>query len=72
MDTVLGPEMKSTGEALGSDVNLEKALYKALVASGIQIPMHGNVLMTIRQRGQAGGAAAGKTLCEHRLRHLCD
>ena len=47
VDTVLGPEMKSTGEALGSDVNLEKALYKALVASGIQIPMHGNVLMTI-------------------------
>ena len=47
VDTVLGPEMKSTGEALGCDVNLEKALYKALVASGIQIPMHGNVLMTI-------------------------
>ena len=47
VDTVLGPEMKSTGEALGSDVNLEKALYKALVGSGIQIPMHGNVLMTI-------------------------
>lgn len=47
VDTVLGPEMKSTGEALGSDVNLEKALYKALVASNIQVPTHGNVLMTI-------------------------
>lgn len=47
VDTVLGPEMKSTGEALGSDVNLEKALYKALVASGINVPTHGNVLMTI-------------------------
>lgn len=47
VDTVLGPEMKSTGEALGSDVSLEKALYKALVASGIQVPTHGNVLMTI-------------------------
>ena len=43
----LGPEMKSTGEALGSDVNLEKALYKALVASGVSVPTHGNVLMTI-------------------------
>lgn len=47
VDTVLGPEMKSTGEALGSDVNLEKALYKALIASGVQVPTHGNVLMTI-------------------------
>ena len=47
VDTVLGPEMKSTGEALGSDINLEKALYKALVASGINVPTHGNVLLTI-------------------------
>ena len=39
--------MKSTGEALGSDVSLEKALYKALVASGVSISTHGNVLMTI-------------------------
>ncbi len=47
VDTVLGPEMKSTGEALGGDVSLEKALYKALIASGVHIPSHGNVLMTI-------------------------
>lgn len=47
VDTVLGPEMKSTGEALGSDINLEKALYKALVASGVSISTHGNILMTI-------------------------
>ena len=47
VDTVLGPEMKSTGEALGSDINLEKALYKALIASGVKIATHGNVLLTI-------------------------
>ncbi|MDY2958525.1 carbamoyl-phosphate synthase large subunit [Floccifex sp.] len=47
VDTVLGPEMKSTGEALGCDVSLEKALYKALIASGVNIPMHGSVLFTI-------------------------
>lgn len=47
VDTTLGPEMKSTGEALGSDVTLEKALYKALIASGVKVPNHGNVLMTI-------------------------
>ena len=47
VDTVLGPEMKSTGEALGGDVNLEKALYKALIASGVKVPSHGSVLLTI-------------------------
>ena len=47
VDTVLGPEMKSTGEALGSDVSLEKALYKALIGSGARIPQFGSVLMTI-------------------------
>ena len=47
VDTILGPEMKSTGEVLGFDVNFEKALYKALVASGVRIPLHGNVLLTI-------------------------
>ena len=34
VDTVLGPEMKSTGEALGCDTTFEKALYKALIGSG--------------------------------------
>lgn len=47
VDTTLGPEMKSTGEALGGDVTLEKALYKALLASGIKIPLRGNVLVTV-------------------------
>lgn len=47
VDTLLGPEMKSTGEALGFDINFEKALYKALRASGMKIPLHGNVLLTI-------------------------
>ena len=47
VDTVLGPEMKSTGEALGCDTTFEKALYKGLIASGVQIPMYGSVLMTI-------------------------
>lgn len=47
VDTTLGPEMKSTGEALGGDVTLEKALYKALVAAGIKVPTSGNVLLTV-------------------------
>lgn len=47
VDTYLGPEMKSTGEVMGSDVTLEKALYKAFEASGLHIPEFGSVLFTI-------------------------
>src|SRR5690625_4896476 len=38
VDTTLGPEMKSTGEAIGYDDTLEKALHKGWIASGISIP----------------------------------
>ena len=37
VDITLGPEMKSTGEVMGKDKTLEKALYKGLVASGLQV-----------------------------------
>ena len=47
VDTVLGPEMKSTGEALGCDTTFEKALYKALIGSGVQIPHYGSALITV-------------------------
>lgn len=60
VDTILGPEMKSTGEALGGDVTLEKALYKALLASGVKIPNHGNVLMTIADADKEEGLALAK------------
>ncbi|MEG1474491.1 MAG: carbamoyl-phosphate synthase large subunit [Longicatena sp.] len=60
VDTTLGPEMKSTGEALGGDVTLEKALYKALLASGVKIPLHGNVLMTIADVDKEEGLKIAK------------
>lgn len=47
VDTYLGPEMKSTGEVMGSDRNLEKALYKAFEAAGLHIPEFGSVLITV-------------------------
>lgn len=47
VDITLGPEMKSTGEVMGKDTTLEKALYKGLVASGMKIQTFGTVLMTI-------------------------
>src|SRR5690625_5191042 len=50
VDTSLGPEMKSTGEAIGYDKTLEKALYKGLTASGLKIPFEGSVLVTVADK----------------------
>lgn len=50
VDISLGPEMKSTGEVMGKDVTLEKALYKGLVASGLNIQKFGTVLFTVADK----------------------
>ncbi|MGM7720301.1 carbamoyl-phosphate synthase large subunit [uncultured Metabacillus sp.] len=60
VDITLGPEMKSTGEVMGKDITLEKALYKALVASGIQIKNHGSVLLTIADKDKEEGLEIAK------------
>ena len=48
VDTLLGPEMKSTGEVMGIDDNLGLALAKAQQAAGQQLPMSGNVFISVR------------------------
>ncbi|XJZ28436.1 carbamoyl-phosphate synthase large subunit [Bacillota bacterium Lsc_1132] len=50
VDITLGPEMKSTGEVMGKDSTLEKALYKGLVASGMTIQKFGTVLFTVADK----------------------
>ena len=47
MDAYLSPEMKSTGEAIGYDNKLHRAMYKALIASGIKLQNYGTVLVTL-------------------------
>ena len=47
MDSYLSPEMKSTGEAIGYDEKLHRAMYKALSASGIKLQNYGTVLVTL-------------------------
>ncbi len=47
MDAYLSPEMKSTGEAIGYDRTLHRALYKALIASGIKLSNYGTVIVTL-------------------------
>lgn len=50
VDSYLGPEMKSTGEVMGSDLSFPKALYKAFSGANMQIPDSGNILLTIEDR----------------------
>lgn len=50
VDSYLGPEMKSTGEVMGSDHTFAKALYKAFAGAKMQLPENGNVLLTIEDK----------------------
>lgn len=50
VDIALGPEMKSTGEVIGRDRSLNKALYKAMIAAGYEMREYGKVLFTIGDR----------------------
>ena len=50
IDTYLSPEMKSTGEAIGYDKSLNRALFKSLQASGMDIKSYGTVFATIADK----------------------
>ncbi len=47
MDAYLSPEMKSTGEAIGYDKKLHRAVYKAMVASGLKLKNYGTVVVSV-------------------------
>ena len=47
LDAYLSPEMKSTGEAIGYDDKLHRAMYKALIASGMKLQNYGTVIFTL-------------------------
>lgn len=57
VETALGPEMKSTGEVMGRDTIYERALHKAFLASGINIPQSGTVLVTVADKDKEEGMA---------------
>ena len=50
LDAYLSPEMKSTGEAIGYDNKLNRALYKALQASGMHLQNYGTVFVTVADK----------------------
>ncbi len=50
LDAYLSPEMKSTGEAIGYDKKLTRALYKALQSSGLRLANYGTIFVTIADK----------------------
>ena len=50
VDIALGPEMKSTGEVMGIDYHYARALYKAIIGSGINVPTKGCILFTVADK----------------------
>ncbi|MBN2853348.1 MAG: carbamoyl-phosphate synthase large subunit [Clostridia bacterium] len=64
LDTFLGPEMKSTGEVMGVAKTYKEALYKAFVASGLTMPVNGNVLISIADQDKEDSLETINILCD--------
>jgi carbamoyl-phosphate synthase large subunit len=60
VDITLGPEMKSTGEVMGKDTTLEKALYKGMIAAGMKIKEFGTVLLTVADKDKEEALALAR------------
>ncbi len=59
-DISLGPEMKSTGECLGISEDFHEALYKAFLGSGVNLPKHKKMIMTVKDADKLEAVAVGK------------
>ncbi len=64
VDTILGPEMKSTGEVMGLDASFERAFAKAQLGAGVKLPLAGRVFLSVRE--------TDKTACVGVARRLID
>jgi carbamoyl-phosphate synthase large subunit len=62
VDTLLGPEMRSTGEVMGIDVNFAAAFGKSQIAAGTRLPMAGRVFLSVQDSDKAGAVAVAKGL----------
>jgi carbamoyl-phosphate synthase large subunit len=54
VDTVLGPEMRSTGEVMGLDRGFEKAFAKSQLGAGVNVPLSGTVFVSLRDADKPG------------------
>ena len=61
-DPILGPEMKSTGEVMGTGRTFGEAYAKAQAASGVRLPIRGVCLLSVRDRDKEGAVAIARRL----------
>jgi carbamoyl-phosphate synthase large subunit len=62
VDTVLGPEMKSTGEVMGIDYDFGRAYYKASISADNELPMEGNVFISVSNEQKDEAIAISRKL----------
>jgi carbamoyl-phosphate synthase large subunit len=70
VDTLLGPEMRSTGEVMGIDADPGRALAKALVASGASLPREGTIFLSVANRDKRSILYPAKRLADLGFRLL--
>jgi carbamoyl-phosphate synthase large subunit len=64
VDTILGPEMKSTGEVMGLDASFERAFAKSQLGAGVVLPRAGTVFLSIKDADKKGLPALARRLAE--------
>ncbi|MBI1174707.1 MAG: carbamoyl-phosphate synthase large subunit [Sideroxydans sp.] len=64
VDTILGPEMKSTGEVMGVGETFAEAFVKSQLAAGIKLPAAGKVFISVRNADKPGAVEIGRSLRE--------
>jgi carbamoyl-phosphate synthase large subunit len=62
VDTILGPEMKSTGEVMGVGESFAEAFLKSQVAAGVRLPDHGNVFVSVKNADKVRVLDVARTL----------
>ncbi|MCW3476850.1 carbamoyl-phosphate synthase large subunit [Limobrevibacterium gyesilva] len=64
VDTILGPEMKSTGEVMGLDSSFERAFAKSQLGAGVRLPGSGQVFLSVRDSDKAAAIGVARRLLE--------
>ena len=62
VDVLLGPEMKSTGEVMGIDASFQRAFAKSQLGSGVALPSHGTVFISVKDRDKPAAAELARIL----------
>ncbi|HQX13238.1 MAG TPA: carbamoyl-phosphate synthase large subunit [Nitrosomonas sp.] len=64
VDTILGPEMKSTGEAMGMGKTFAEAFVKSQLAADVRLPTSGKVFISVKRTDKLGAVEIARTLAE--------